>query len=193
MSVKKQVDQVQCPPPTEIDCISVTKVFHQCFRNDNAEMQIPFEAPTLEIITADAQVAQCVSSEVSGMDCFPVDEDHVRMIFDLEVTARVPLDEGGYETSSSTETLTRLLAMSGVGKEELDLQCEVFPRCIHCFISERDELGNVTEVTCMMDMCMMMRTSAPVNLLVPTYGVCQPSPCSIIPSACPVLPPENCQ
>ncbi|MEW6622417.1 MAG: hypothetical protein AB1420_04705 [Bacillota bacterium] len=204
MSSKRQDNQVQpgrcpidpetglpdCPPPTEIDCVKVKKVFNECFQNRDVEIKIPFEAPTLEIITGDAQDAECVSAEATIIDCSVLENDRVRVTFRLEVTARVPLDEGGFEESSGTKIVSKLLFLSGVSEEGLDIECQVFPECLFCFISERDELGNVTEVTCFVSTCILLKSVLIVQLLIPTYGFCQPRQCSAITPGCPLFPPQ---
>lgn len=181
-----------CPSPTEIDAITVKKVFSENLEIQEEEMEIPFEAPTLEVITADADHADCVSAEVNLINCFPVDENHVRIIYSLQMISRVPLDEGGYEYGSETEIFTKVLCLPCANREEFELECEFHPRCLHSKISDRDELGNVTEVTSYADICMVVRMVAQVKLLVPSYGFCRPPTCSIFSPPCPVAPPDQC-
>ena len=181
-----------CPPPVEINVISVKKVFSESLELQEQEMEIPFDAPTLEVITADADHADCVSAEVSLINCFPVDENHVRIIYSLQMTSRVPLDEGGYEYGSETRTLTKVICLPCADREEYELECEFHPRCLHSLISDRDDLGNVTEVTSYADICMIVRMVAQTQLLIPSYGFCQPPACNNIFPSCPASPPEQC-
>ncbi len=188
----------ECPPPTEIDVISVKRVFSESFETQEEEIEIPFEAPTLEVLTAgvgvlqEANQAECVSAEVNLINCFTIDENHVRIVYSLEVTARVPLDGGGFETSSETVIVTNILCLPCADREDLELECELNPRCIFSFVSERDDLGNVTQVTAFVEICIVVRMVAQVQLIVPSFGFCQPPPCSIISPSCPVPPPEQC-
>lgn len=181
----------ECPPPTEIDVIRVKRIFSDGFETQEEDIEIPFEAPTLEVITAEAQEAQCVSAEVNLIDCFIVDENHVRVVYSLQVTARVPLDEGGYEFSTATEIVTNVLCLQCATNAALDLECEFYPRCLYSFISERDDLGNVTQVTSYTSICMVVRTFAQVQLYVPSYGFGQPSACDMISPTCPVSPQDE--
>lgn len=182
----------ECPSPTEIDVISVKKVFSESFETQDEEVQISFEAPTLEVITADAQEAQCVSAGVSLINAYATDDNHVRIVFSLQMTSRVPLDDGGYEYGSETQTVTKILPLQGANTEGLEMESEFHPRCLHSFISERDDLGNVTQVTSIGDICMVVRMVAQVKLIIPSYGFCQPPVCSIISPSCPVPPPNQC-
>lgn len=181
-----------CPLPTEIDCVKVTKVFSECFYPQVDEIEIPFDAPTLEIITADAEEAECVSSETTILDCTALSNDRVRIIFLLEVTSRVPLDEGGYEISSETKVIAKYLFLQKASEEVLDLECQVFPECLFCYITERDDIGNVTQVNCIVRFCILLKTTAEVQLLIPTYGVCQVPECGINTPNCPLSPPLDC-
>lgn len=188
----------ECPPPTEIDVISVTRVFSSSFTTQEEEIEIPFEAPTLEVLTAFAQVfqeddqAECVSAEASLISCSPIDDNHLWIVYSLEVTARVPLDGGGFETSSETVIVTKVLCLPCADREDLELECELNPRCLFSFVSERDDLGNVTQVTAFVEICIVVRMVAQVQLIIPSYGFCQPPPCSIISPSCPVPPPNQC-
>lgn len=181
-----------CPSPTEIDCVRVKKIFSQCFHSQVEEIEIPFDAPTLEIITADAQEAECVSSEITIMDCSALTDDIVRIIFLLETTSRVPLDEGGYEISSETKVITKHLFLHGASETVLDLECQALPECLFCLITQRDDIGNVTQVRCIVRVCISLKTTAEVQLLIPTYGVCQPPECGINTPNCPPSPPSDC-
>ena len=128
----------------------------------------------------------------SDLNCFPVDENHVRIIYSLQMTSRVPLDEGGYEYGSETATLTKIICLPCAGREEYALEYELYPRCLHSTISDRDDLGNVTGVTSYADICMVVRMVAQVQLLIPSYGFCHPPACSNILSSCPAAPPDQC-
>ena len=188
----------ECPPPTEIDVISVKRVFSSSFAAQEVEVEIPFEAPTLEVLTADAAVlqeanqAECVSAEANLISCFPIDDNHVWIIYSLEVTARVPLDGGGFETSSETIIVTKILCLPCANREGLELESELHPRCLFSFVSERDDLGNVTQVTAFVEICIVVRMVAQVLLTVPSYGFCQPPACVVFPPSCPVPPPDQC-
>ncbi len=55
-----ETGQPECPPTTtEIDVIRVIQKFSEGSDMQYNTVEIPFEAPTLEIITGNAQVAEC--------------------------------------------------------------------------------------------------------------------------------------
>ncbi|KUO65185.1 MAG: hypothetical protein APF84_08615 [Gracilibacter sp. BRH_c7a] len=174
--------QPQCPQPTEIDVIKVTRVFCEGYDIQNEEIEISFEAPTLEIITGDAQVAECVSSEVNLINCQAIGDNQVLISYILTVTARVPLDAGGYEYGSASKTVTRLLPCAGTegsGLSGITPDCALYPTCQSSVISERDDLGNVSQVTSQAEIVVFVNKAALVQLLIPTYGPCQRPECGI--------------
>jgi hypothetical protein len=161
----------ECPPPTEIDIIKVKKVYNECKHTQVEEIEVLFEAPTLEIITAEAEEAECVSVEVTDTNCTVLNNKNiVDVTFTVEVTTQVPLDEGGFEISSAEVTVAKKFSLSRASEKGLNVECSIFPKCLNCFISERDELGNVTQVNCCIGLLIILKLVAEVQLLIPTYG-----------------------
>ncbi len=172
----------QCPQPTEIDVIRVTRVFCECYDIQNEEIEIPFEAPTLEVITGDAQEAECVSTEATLINCLSIGNDLVQLVYSLRVTARVPLDEGGFEFGTAVKTVTKVitLACNGTGGVDVALinpECFIYSICQGAVISERDDIGNVTQVTAQVQVINLVRKVAPVQMCIPSYGLCPPQQC----------------
>lgn len=168
--------QPECPPTTQIDVIKVTRVFCEVFDIQEEVIEIPFEAPTLEIITGDAQVAECVSAAADLITCQPISDNQILLNYTLSVTARVPLDAGGYEFGSASKTVIRVLDVPCTGLQELGItpQCALYAECRSSVISERDELGNVTQVTSLAQIVVFVLIAGEVQLLIPTYGEYQP-------------------
>jgi len=174
--------QPQCPPPTEIDVIKVMRVFCECYDIQNEEIEIPFEAPTLEIITGDAQEAECIYTEAKLINCQAIGDNQVLIIYTLTVVARVPLDDGGYEYGAAIKTVTKLINIpcagtGGSGLSEINPECYLYAICQSSFISERDDLGNVTQVTSRVQIIVLVKKAAEGQLYVPTYGPCQRPEC----------------
>lgn len=172
----------ECPQPTEIDVIKVMRVFCECYDIQNEEIEIPFEAPTLEIITGDAQEAECVYSEANLINCQAIGESQVLIVYTLTVISRVPLDEGGYEYGSAVKTVTKLINLpcadtEGSGLQGINPECYLYAICQSSVISERDELGNVSQVTSRVEVIMLIKKAAVVQLVIPSYGPYQRPEC----------------
>ncbi|MDK2824335.1 MAG: hypothetical protein PWQ67_1133 [Clostridia bacterium] len=163
-----------CPPPLEIDIIKVKKVFNECMHTQVEEMEIIGWTASN---TRDAEEANCESVTVSNKKCQVLNGDVVRVTFDLEVCATVPLDTGGFERRCRTVTgITKTLSVERAGEEGLEVQCDIFPECLFCFISNRDSAGGVLEVTCCVGILILIKVEAEVQLLIPTFGYPPPPP-----------------
>lgn len=174
-----------CPPPTEIDIIKVTKVFNECMHTQVVEGII---TGWDETNTTNATEVTCDSVTVSNTSCTVLNgNDIVRVSFDLEVCATVPLDTGGTQRLCSTETVTKTLMIERASEEGLGVQCHVFPECLFCFISERDsDTNGVIAVTCCIGVLILLKVDAEVQLLIPTYGYPAPPPeCGEFAGECP--------
>ncbi|MFZ7103660.1 MAG: hypothetical protein ACOWWO_13545 [Peptococcaceae bacterium] len=164
-----------CPPPTEIDIIKVNKVFNECMHTQVVEGVI---TGWTTANTTDATEASCDSVSVSNVTCTVLNgNDIVRVTFELQVCATVPLDTGGVQRLCATETVTRTLAIERASEEGLNVQCHIFPECLFCYISERDSAtGGVEAVTCCVGVLILLKVDAEVQLLIPTYGYPGPPP-----------------
>lgn len=174
-----------CPPPTEIDIIKVKKVFAECMHTQvETIIDDDFTSPN----TTQAQTAECVAVTVSNVNHTIVSGNFVQVTFNLTVTSRVPLDNSsGFETHSETKTITKTLEVDRAGEEGLDVQVEIFPECLFCFISGRNPgTQAVTAVTCCVGILILLKVQAEVQLLVPTYGYPgQPPECGTVLGECP--------
>ena len=176
-----------CPPPTEIDIIKTRKVFNECIHTQVETVLItPVEGAWDD--TTEALEAICQSVELVGDPvCTVLNGDLVQVSFSLEVSAGVPLDTNGIAVQSTVIDVEKNLIIERAGEEGLDVQCHVFPECLFCFISGRDEETNaVTEVTCCVGIMVLLKVDAEVQLLIPTYGYPpQPPECEQVLGECP--------
>jgi len=162
-----------CPPPLEIDIIKVKKVFNECMHTQVEEVDIfGWTASN----TREAEDAECNSLTLRNQQCQVLNGDVVRVQFDLEVCATVPLDTGGFERRCNTVSVTKTLRVDRAGEEGLEVQCDIFPECLFCFISNRDSTGGVIEVTCCVGILILLKVEAEVQLLIPTFGYPPPPP-----------------
>jgi len=162
-----------CPPPLEIDIIKVKKVFNECMHTQVEEVVITGWTASN---TRDAEDAECASVTVRNKQCQVLNGDVVRVQFDLEVCATVPLDTGGFERKCNTRTVSKTLRIDRAGEEGMNIQCDVFPECLFCFISQRDASNGVVAVTCCVGILVLIKVETEVQLLVPTFGYPPPPP-----------------
>ncbi|KJS84745.1 MAG: hypothetical protein JM58_10520 [Peptococcaceae bacterium BICA1-8] len=127
-----------CPPPTEIDIIKVKKVFNECMHSQVEEVVIDVDKFICKI-TTQAQEVECLSATASNVNCQVLDQNIVRVTFDLEVCTSIPLDTGGFEIVCETREISKTFRIDRAGENGLNVQCHVFPTCLFCFISRRDK------------------------------------------------------
>ncbi|MFZ7104271.1 MAG: hypothetical protein ACOWWO_16670 [Peptococcaceae bacterium] len=173
-----------CPPPTEIDIIKVKKIFDECMATQVEEVMIEFE-----INNQFAQLtAQCVSVEVLAQECMILSNGLVRVTATLEVTTRL---DGIKE--SEEFSIEKIVRLERAGEPYLDVQCHIYPECLLCFVSDREEDEEETYiiVTCCIGILIVVKLEAEVQLLIPTYGYpAPPSECQEFLGECPEYSPE---
>ncbi len=179
------------PAPIEIVCIEVTKVYDSCFQTD--------------ILLATATVAPAISGTVvsggctvTGTSCTLISSTPAasppnppppavplfqNLTFNVVVSGSVTvISSAGLSTGAFTvsqlKTVT-LFAPSGVST-----LCEITADCQITSIS-----GNTVNIN--IDLCEVFKTVFLAQLLVPAYGFCTPSPCSVSPIVCPPVPPPQ--
>ncbi|PKM83844.1 MAG: hypothetical protein CVU88_00920 [Firmicutes bacterium HGW-Firmicutes-13] len=170
-----------CPPPTEIVCIKVDKVYEEC--------------KLVQVNTVDTDLSGLVEGCITDVQCIRaelvVDEDHprecvilpcqrVRASFFYRFKFKWTDDLGEHVFTSDPIKVEKIGRMNRAGETGLDLQCEIFVDCIDCF------LINKTTVRCCIGKLVVFKLFAHVQLLIPAYGFCPEPP------NCRVTPPEDC-
>ncbi|NLU50088.1 MAG: hypothetical protein GXX09_06730 [Syntrophomonadaceae bacterium] len=173
----------QCPPPTEIDCIKVKKVFQECKEVDVEKVIFPIEPTDPE----DIEVIQCISAKVVGdVKCEIPVPGRVNVNFDVKVKAKV-IKKGWDIPLEKTIHVFKTVRLSRAG--ERGLSCEVdipLVTCLECFVSKFDDAHQAIEVTCCVGKLLLFKLVSEVQLLVPTYGYCPEPP------ECPPAPLGEC-
>lgn len=189
-----------CPKPTKVEGILVDKVWDSCFQTEN----IP---PKYLCIVAEPNmfvpgtVIPCSSEEA--------------MISCLEVQRR-PLKDGLCEIDLLIKVENMLLHNPHEPSETLPLEVPPFIktvtlRCpegsvIDCSESKVNkclctvaevlpdpcECVDLLKVICQIELCLVVKCLAKVQLLVPSYGFKEPTSCVTLPPPCPPTPPEQC-
>ncbi len=181
-----------CPPPTEIDCIEVTKVYDSCFQTEdfsNVCATIP-KGTCTEIAEIAGTVATCavtasnctfVSSTPTGVD------DFVNATFAVSLTETITLTAPSGATCSITLPISFVKTVTLCAPAGTTQVCTIAgTTCGPCAIIDGT-------VCCQLIVCLVLQSVATVQLLVPSYGFCVPAACSVLPLP-PCLPafPPNC-
>jgi hypothetical protein len=175
-----------CPPPTEIDCIQVTKVYDFCFESDTLS-NICTAIPTTCIgaTTASCTVTSCTctfaSSSPTGQDGF------VNATFVIACTIQFTVSSA-LATCTTSTTASLLKTVTLCAPTGTVQSCQVVGEsCGPVAIVDNTVCTTLT-------VCTVFLSTALVTLLVPTYGFCTPAPCATLPVLpCPpssLFPPQ---
>lgn len=164
----------QCPPPTQIDIIKVTKVFEECMHAQVEQVEIE-----IEIEPESGLTAECGGVTITSSECSVINGNIIRYNAELEVTTNV-----NGETGTGTIEIERYFQMARAGDPALTPQCQIFPECLMSYISDEGETS--VTVTCCVGVLILLRLEAEVQLMVPSYGYPpEPGECELIDEKCP--------
>ena len=176
-------DPYECPPPTEVVCIKVDKVYEEC--------------KLAQVNTIDIDLSKLAEGEITDVQCIKaelvVDEDHprdcvilpcqrVRSSFFYRFKFRWKDDLGDHVFTSEPIKVEKIGRMERAGEEGLEAQCEVFVD----FTEEGCFLINHDTIRCCIGKLVVFKLFAHVQLLVPAYGFCPP------PEKCQKIKPDEC-
>jgi hypothetical protein len=175
-----------CPPPTEIDCIAVDKVFDFCFQQDTTgTVCAPFVcAGTITGISCAVSSATCsFQSSTPG-----VTTDFILATFLISATVDFTVVTT-VTTCTAAASVTFLKTVVLCGPLGTSQSCSVLTAsCAPPAVIDGTICTTVT-------LCETFTSTATVSLLVPSYGYCTPAPCVTQPlPACPPSPlfPPQC-
>jgi hypothetical protein len=182
-----------CPQPTQIDCIEVTKVYDSCFQTEdfsNLCTRIPYDDCCHEIAKQAGTVATCavtassctfVSSTPTGVD------DFVNATFAVSLTETITLTSTTGKTCTITVPVSFVKTVTLCAPAGTTQTCTIAgANCGPCAIID-------DSVCCQLTVCLVLQSVAVVQLLVPSFGFCVPSACSVLPfPPCPPAFPPNC-
>jgi len=179
-----------CPPPTEIVCIQVEKVYDFCFQNEDREAC--FTLPVTCVPPAPAgSTATCTITSVTCTPGTPVPVPGqpgfvtVGIVFVVAVSITV-LNPDGTTRCTFTQNFTFVKTVVLYAPAGTTIQCEVPDfSCGPCAVAD-------TQVCCTLHLCILVQSKALVKLLVPAYGFCVPAQCVVAPKIpCPPgYPPQ---
>lgn len=166
-----------CPAPTEIDCIIVDKVYDSCIQTITTTQT--FLAPTVGCSVSSCALDLATSTCTVGAITPSGTTNYNNITFVITANYSVTCTTGVTlpETVDTTQTVT-LYNPSGTTPS-----CNILSGSCTCVNLPN---GNIS---CTISLCLLFQVTATVQLLVPTYGFCQPPVCSTVePIPCPPIP-----
>ena len=181
-----------CPPPTEIDCIQVNKVYDFCFEadtNTNVCTPIPHSCGTLPTGTVASGAVSGVSCTVVGTTPIlsstgqPTGFADVTLL--VTVTITYTLTAAGVTVCTFTGSFSFMKTIVLCAPAGTTIDCSIPSSAVSPVAILNGQVCSTVTV------CLLVSSVAMVNLLVPSYGFCTPAPCVVSPSppfACPPSP-----
>jgi hypothetical protein len=170
-----------CPPPTEIDCIVVDKVYASCVQTLTATQTYTVVGCTSPInCLVDLSESSCSVGAVT-----PTGTDNINNItyvvsLSLDITC---------SSASATETLVTTFTVPLYNPPGTNPSCSILSASCTCV------LVSPATLSCTVQVCVLAQVTATVQLLVPSYGFCTPSPCQVGPllpcPPSPLFPPQQ--
>ncbi|MCR4419445.1 MAG: hypothetical protein QHH27_03110 [Clostridia bacterium] len=206
----------QCPPPTEIDCIEVLKVYDQCIKEEIIFREVPVPKHC-HIDPTDTIVCEVVFPDTtcSIFNFGEPDPNNFRSIV-IKQTIKLQIrvfDSRGHEKVPCRVTEGPFQQFQDVflyAPEGTFGQCRIVSARCECSVLPRTDTTNHEDsaegngheslvLFCKIKLCKEIQVKALVKLLVPSYGFCQAEPCVATPQEefpCPpqnLFPPQQCE
>lgn len=172
-----------CPPPTEIVCIMVEKVYEECKKVQVNEEVIDLCGVAVgDILQADCKGVELVVDKLHPFGCEKLPgTNRARVSFYFRFRFDY-LDQEGLKTFISKPVFHQkvVLMSERILDKRISVQCHVFLECYDCFPSDTQQ------VTCCIGKMLLFKLAAPVQLMVPAYGFCpEPDDCLQVEAECP--------
>jgi hypothetical protein len=192
----------ECPPPTELDCLVVEKVFDQCFREDilvnNIAVPVgPGEACAgVDLTRVDRVTCLVLSADCTVDNVGLPDDNNIRLVtlsanVEISITLWDDDQQPPEPLCTFTETINDTLnqvplyvpppgVLFGPAGGPF-VFCEVVNFTCYCEPANVEPGLPVNIVICTVKLCMVLEVTAFVKLLVPVLGFCVPRPCEQAP------------
>ena len=176
------------PPPTEIVCIQVDKIYQECKKVQVNEVEIirHTEQAVTDVI--------CLGVELVETDCKVVASGRVKVHFRYEIRLRLIYEDQSTEEVTHMVEDEKTLFLARAGEEGLEAKCDIFLECLECFVDEVvDPYNEIVRSTiiCCIGKLILVKLFAHVQLMIPAYGFCpQPPECEEVLAICPDFDPE---
>ncbi|NLL19029.1 MAG: hypothetical protein GX262_08380 [Clostridia bacterium] len=179
-----------CPPPDRIECIAVDKIYDSCFQVDNREREFTVDFSGLE----GGDVVNCQLTPGASIACTEISRvdvgggfSAINLLITVPITVTNPND--ATETQDVTFTFTKAVTLCAPEEAQIDCSESTVLSCV-CVVSDAEE--DEADITCNIQLCIVVKAILRVQLLVPSYGFCTPAPCVTLPGVCPPTPPAQC-
>lgn len=176
----------------EVICIEAKKVFDFCFQEQRVERffptpNIPDGTPVMVDCQIDTQNITC--REVSPRETVDPKKNRflICLAIQVPVTIRVMNQATGLIITTISQNLIipkQVVLCIPAGTE---VQCEVTGNCCCVF----DDTPQQNQINCVFNLCIVIKSKATVQVLVPTLGMCMPKECRSVPAGCPPMISRN--
>ena len=180
-----------CPPPTRIECIAVDKVYDSCFQVHDVT-----RTTTITSFTGKFAVSDVIRCALNGtITCDEISRTSVGGGFSsitvlVSVPVRLTNPNNSSEYVDRIFTFTKTVTLCCPPGVEPDCSESTLIACT-CIVTALNDTASI-EVTCDLQVCLVLKCILRVQLLVPSYGFCVPAPCVTLPGVCPPTPPAQC-
>ncbi|NLZ38949.1 MAG: hypothetical protein GX893_04995 [Firmicutes bacterium] len=180
-----------CPPPTEIVCILVDKVYDECKNVQVDEVRFCYEAypdnPIVDVLCYKVKI-------IEGPCCEVIAPGRVRVAVSYRVKVKLIFEDGSTQKLYEDNTVIKTFNVPRAGEKGLYLHCEIpFLECLQAFV-EREELEEEvlhTQIVACIGKYTLLKLLATVQIAVPSYGFCpEPPDCDEVLGTCPDFNPE---
>ncbi|HHU69066.1 MAG TPA: hypothetical protein GXZ31_02050 [Thermoanaerobacterales bacterium] len=185
-----------CPPFNRIECIVVDKVYDSCFQMEERtrETEITMGDEWLTGPFAVGTPVSCALQAGKTIECDVISKTAVgNGFFTISLLITIPIalanPNDPTEIANRNFNFTKAVTLCAPDEVEIDCSESTLMQCT-CVITGVDD--DTVEVTCDLQICVVVKSILTVQLLVPSYGFCVPAPCQVLPGVCPPLPPPQC-
>lgn len=175
-----------CPPPTEIDCIIVDKVYDSCLQTVNITNECaPLAATCLP--GAGAAVSCTITSTTCTIGALTPTStpNYVNATAVISATLSYTVAPATGTVCTATETFTTTATATLYLPTGTTASCSVVNSSCACVLVPTTTGSNVC---CNLSLCVLFQSTATVQLLIPTYGFCVPPTCIPSTITCPPSP-----
>ncbi len=176
----------------DVICIEAKKVFDLCFQEERVERLFPItedlpDAPIELDCQIDTENITC--REVSPRE--KVDSKKGKFLVCLAIELPVTISAVNSRTGQLvcpviTHTVTVLKQVVLCAPEGTSIRCEVTGNCC-CVLDRRND-----QINCVFNLVVVIKSTATVQVLVPTLGMCAPVECKAVPGGVPPTVPKDC-
>ncbi|HET7559448.1 MAG TPA: hypothetical protein VFK80_05760 [Limnochordia bacterium] len=193
-----------CPPPTDIECIEVRKVYDLCFQQDTMTRTFRVSGSDAVCLCGSnhqhCEVGTVIPSDILADDAFCTVISRIQQSDGFaRVAIRVHVPIAYYPVGTTVPTtiepcfvrnavFTKVVTLCA--PEGTDITCDITGTASSMII---DIVDGTLHIETTASFCIVLKSTADVNLLVPTYGFCVPAECVTAGlGPCPPAVPPQC-